>query len=128
MHRYFIKFSYDGTHYHGWQVQPNGISVQEVLEKALSTLLRDEVKVVGAGRTDAGVHARMMIAHFDLLSLINAEQLAYKLNRLLPRDISVTEIYPVDGDLHAGFLPHLVLTIIISIVRKILFCSNIHMK
>lgn len=103
MQRYFINFSYDGTHYHGWQVQPNGISVQEVLEKALSTLLRDEVKVVGAGRTDAGVHARMMIAHLDLSSLINSEQLAYKLNRLLPRDISVTKIYPVDGHLHARF-------------------------
>ena len=65
MQRYFIKFSYDGTNYHGWQIQPNGISVQEVLEKALSTLLRTKMSVTGAGRTDAGVHARLMVAHFD---------------------------------------------------------------
>lgn len=66
--RYFITFSYDGTNYHGWQIQPNGISVQEVLQKALSTLLRQDIEVVGAGRTDAGVHAKMMVAHFDLNS------------------------------------------------------------
>lgn len=66
--RYFITFSYDGTAYHGWQIQPNGISVQEVLQKALSTLLRQSVEVVGAGRTDAGVHARMMVGHFDYIA------------------------------------------------------------
>ena len=63
--RYFITFSYDGTVYHGWQIQPSGVSVQEVLQKALSTLLRTEITVTGAGRTDAGVHARTMVAHFD---------------------------------------------------------------
>ena len=63
--RYFIQLSYDGTGYHGWQVQPNGVSVQEVLQKALSTLLRQPTEVTGAGRTDAGVHASMMVAHFD---------------------------------------------------------------
>ena len=65
--RYFITFSYDGTCYHGWQIQPNGVSVQEVLQNALSTLLRTSIAVVGAGRTDAGVHARMMVAHFDIV-------------------------------------------------------------
>ena len=65
MQRYFIQFSYDGTNYHGWQIQPNGITVQEVLEKALSTLLRTKISVIGAGRTDSGVHARTMVAHFD---------------------------------------------------------------
>ena len=62
MQRYFIQFSYDGTNYHGWQIQPNGITVQEVLEKALSTLLRTKISVIGAGRTDSGVHARTMVA------------------------------------------------------------------
>ena len=65
MQRYFIYLAYDGTAYHGWQIQPNGASVQECLMKALSTLLRREVEVVGAGRTDAGVHASLMVAHFD---------------------------------------------------------------
>ena len=63
--RYFITLSYDGTNYHGWQIQPNGVSVQETLQQSLSTLLRQEIEVVGAGRTDAGVHARMMLAHFN---------------------------------------------------------------
>ena len=64
--RFFIYFSYKGTAYHGWQIQPNGISVQEVLTKALGTILRTEIEIVGAGRTDTGVHARLMVAHFDL--------------------------------------------------------------
>ena len=63
--RYFVTLSYDGTRYHGWQIQPNGDSIQERLQGALSTLLRAEIAVTGAGRTDAGVHARMMVAHFD---------------------------------------------------------------
>ena len=65
MQRYFLYLAYDGTSYHGWQIQPNGISVQEVLQKALATLLRQPVSITGAGRTDTGVHARMMVAHFD---------------------------------------------------------------
>lgn len=65
MQRYFVYLAYDGTHYHGWQIQPNGISVQECLQKALTTILRIPIAVTGAGRTDTGVHARMMIAHFD---------------------------------------------------------------
>ena len=101
--RYFIRFAYDGTRYHGWQIQPNGISVQEVLQKALSTILRHDISVVGAGRTDAGVHARTMFAHFDLDAAIDCKQLAYKLNRLLPCDISVQSVEPVDADMHARF-------------------------
>ena len=65
MSRYLITLSYDGTRYHGWQRQPNGVSVQQRLEEALSTILRQDTEVVGAGRTDAGVHAAMMTAHFD---------------------------------------------------------------
>ncbi|EFL45136.1 tRNA pseudouridine synthase A [Prevotella disiens FB035-09AN] len=103
MQRYFIKFSYDGTNYHGWQIQPNGISVQEVLEKALSTLLRTKMSVTGAGRTDAGVHARLMVAHFDWEAPIDGQQLAYKLNRMLPRDVSVISVEAVENELHARF-------------------------
>ena len=103
MQRYFIKFSYDGANYHGWQIQPNGISVQEVLEKALTTLLRVNTGVMGAGRTDTGVHAHSMIAHFDGQEGIDCKQLAYKLNRLLPRDVAVTAVFAVNNDLHARF-------------------------
>lgn len=108
-HRYFITLSYDGTRYHGWQIQPNGESVQERLQGALSTLLREEVCVTGAGRTDAGVHARMMVAHFDSAACfeaeegINCRQLAYKLNKLLPYDIAVQKVEQVSDDLHARF-------------------------
>jgi tRNA pseudouridine38-40 synthase len=101
--RYFITFSYDGTRYHGWQIQPNGDSVQERLEWALSTLLRQEVNVTGAGRTDAGVHARVMVAHFDFEEAIDCQQLCYKLNRLLPFDIAVQEVKQVGDDMHARF-------------------------
>lgn len=101
--RYFIHFCYDGTNYHGWQIQPNGVSVQGVLQKALSTLLRNEMTVVGAGRTDAGVHARKMVAHFDYKDNIDGKQLVYKLNRLLPRDIAVERVERVDEGLHARF-------------------------
>lgn len=101
--RYFITFAYDGTAYHGWQVQPNANTVQEELQKALSTILRQEVSVVGAGRTDTGVHARKMVAHFDIEGPLDGEQLTYKLNRLLPRDISVFQVEPVEEDMHARF-------------------------
>ena len=101
--RYFVWFSYDGTAYHGWQIQPNGNSVQEELQRALSTLLREEISVTGAGRTDAGVHARQMVAHFDFSEAIYLEQLAYKLNRILPCDIAVDRVELVDDDMHARF-------------------------
>ena len=111
--RYFIQLSYDGTGYHGWQVQPNGVSVQEMLQKALSTLLRQPTEVTGAGRTDAGVHASMMVAHFDWPAAHEGEggeeapldctQLTYKLNRLLPPDVAVQAVRPVGPEMHARF-------------------------
>lgn len=101
--RFFITLSYDGTRYHGWQIQPNGDSVQQRLQEALSTLLRKPVEVVGAGRTDTGVHARMMVAHFDWEETIDGKQLAYKLNKLLPGDIAVQEVRQVEDDMHARF-------------------------
>lgn len=103
MKRFFISISYDGTAYHGWQVQPNGHSVQAELQRCLSTLLREEIAVTGAGRTDAGVHARCMVAHFDFEQPIDEGQLTYKLNRILPRDISVQKVWEVPNDLHARF-------------------------
>lgn len=103
VNRYFVTFAYDGTNYHGWQIQPNGDSVQEELQKALSTILRETIEVVGAGRTDAGVHARHMAAHFETEREIDCAQLAYKLNRLLPRDISVDKVFAVAPDMHARF-------------------------
>lgn len=104
MNRYFIYLAYDGTNYHGWQVQPNGISVQETVNKALGVFLRDEsIEVVGAGRTDAGVHARLMVAHFDIDGELDCGLVADKLNRLLPQDISVYSVKPVKEDAHARF-------------------------
>ena len=104
MQRYFIYLAYEGTNYHGWQVQPNGVSVQECLQKALSTLLRLEIEVVGAGRTDAGVHARLMVAHFDFENNIaDLTLLADKLNRILPPDISVYRVCEVNPEAHARF-------------------------
>ncbi|MBQ8157869.1 MAG: tRNA pseudouridine(38-40) synthase TruA [Prevotella sp.] len=103
MMRYFITLSYDGTRYHGWQIQPNGVSVQGELQRCLSLLLREEVSITGAGRTDAGVHARMMVAHFDIDHEVDGVQLTYKLNRVLPFDIAVQEVRRVDDDLHARF-------------------------
>lgn len=102
--RYFVTFSYDGSRYHGWQIQPNGNSVQAELQRALTILLRRETTVVGAGRTDAGVHARMMVAHFDVdESLEDCAQMVYRLNRILPRDIAVSRVEPVAEDMHARF-------------------------
>lgn len=102
--RYFIYLSYKGTHYHGWQVQPNGISVQEVLQDAFSKILRYSVEIVGAGRTDTGVHAQLMVAHFDAEKKItNTQTLAHKLNSLLPQDIGIQKIVPVRSEAHARF-------------------------
>jgi len=102
--RFFLYFSYNGTAYHGWQIQPNGISVQEVLTKALRTILRTEIEMIGAGRTDSGVHARLMVAHFDVEDDLPTQfDLASKLNSLLPNDIAVFKIVEVRADAHARF-------------------------
>lgn len=127
--RFFVYLSYDGAQYHGWQVQPNGVSVQEVVQNALSTLLRETIGIVGAGRTDTGVNARRMVAHFDCsekaavvvmqdkpecaaLSLeelsceivaVAAKTFIRKLNKILPPDIAVHKVFPVKADAHARF-------------------------
>ena len=102
--RYFLQLSYKGTRYHGWQVQPNAVSVQEVMEKALSTILRENIAVIGAGRTDTGVHASFFVLHFDVEKLIPENfDLVYKLNSFLPEDIAVQECCPVSDEAHARF-------------------------
>ena len=101
--RYFIFFSYDGAAYHGWQVQPNAITVQQVLEEALATLLRVPVPLVGAGRTDTGVNAECMVAHANLPTGVDTAQLISKLNKILPPDIAVSDIRRVRDDAHARF-------------------------
>lgn len=101
--RYFVELSYNGTDYHGWQVQPNAITVQSVLDKALSILLKKPTTTMGAGRTDTGVHAAQMVAHFDTESSIDTEDLTYKLNSFLPKTIAVHNIKQVHADAHARF-------------------------
>lgn len=102
--RFFIYFSYKGTAYHGWQIQPNGISVQEVLTRTLCTILRTELEIVGAGRTDTGVHAKLMVAHFDFEGTLPlAFDLTAKLNSFLPNDIAIFKIVEVKPDAHARF-------------------------
>ncbi|MEI6274422.1 MAG: tRNA pseudouridine(38-40) synthase TruA [Prolixibacteraceae bacterium] len=102
--RYFVQLSYDGTDYHGWQVQKNAHSVQEEFEKALSVICREQTEVVGAGRTDTGVHASLYMAHFDsLLEFPDHEKTVFKLNCLLPEDIAVHQIFKVRPDAHARF-------------------------
>ena len=102
--RYFLDFSYLGDAYHGWQRQPNVTSVQQVIEEALFTTTRKETLVFGAGRTDTGVHAKQMIAHFDAeLDGKKEKQLVYQLNSYLPRDIAVKHLFKVSNDAHARF-------------------------
>ena len=124
--RYFVHLSYDGTRFHGWQIQPNGISVEGEIERCMGIILRHPTDIIGAGRTDAGVHARHMVAHFDLNPEIvstlpndvimvgsqaesgendklNCPQLTFRLNRILPPDISIHRIEQVDDSLHARF-------------------------
>ncbi len=119
--KYFIYLQYDGTEYHGWQTQPDAVTVQETIEQKLSMLLRREIFIVGAGRTDAGVHARLMVAHFVLKdendnvnanpndnlndNVIDCQNLTFKLNQVLPPDIKILKIVPVKEDAHARFSP-----------------------
>jgi len=107
MSRFFIHMAYDGGDYCGWQIQPKEKTVQQVLEHALTTLLKNEIAVFGAGRTDTGVHASHFVAHFDHNTpgtyLPSSEQFIFKLNRFLPSDIVVYKITSVAEDMHARF-------------------------
>lgn len=102
--RYFLEFSYAGSAYHGWQRQPNAISVQEVMEDAFHTLLKQMTPLTAAGRTDTGVHAKQMFAHFNsTISKNETEQLIFRLNQFLPKDIAVHSIREVHAEAHARF-------------------------
>ena len=101
--RYFIELSYNGAAYHGWQIQPDAISVQEVLEKALSILLNMPISIMGAGRTDTGVHAKQMFAHFDFEGEIDRVDLMFKLNSFVPKDVAIHDIFKVKEDVHTRF-------------------------
>ena len=102
--RYFIEIAYNGKNYHGWQMQPDEVTVQDVLEKAMTTILRKEIKVMGAGRTDAGVHATGQIAHVDLNKPWDSFRLSEAINyHLRPEPISITKCSIVADDFHARF-------------------------
>jgi tRNA pseudouridine38-40 synthase len=101
--RYFIHLAYFGKHYHGWQKQPNAKSIQEEIETKLSILLKENIAVVGCGRTDTGVHAKQYYLHLDLDQPIDCEKLATQLNAILPKDISVYEVFEVAENMHARF-------------------------
>lgn len=101
--RYFIEIAYSGQNYHGWQNQPDSITVQEVLENSLSKILRTKIKLMGAGRTDAGVHAKQLFAHFDYQKINSVDDLIFKLNSFLANDISVQNLFQVNDNVHARF-------------------------
>jgi tRNA pseudouridine38-40 synthase len=110
--RYFIELTFDGTNYHGWQIQQNALSVQEVLNKCLSTILRYPIETLGCGRTDTGVHAREFFAHFDAekktidhgpCTMDENGVILRSINSILPKDIAVKRIFPVAADAHARF-------------------------
>ena len=101
--RFFVELSYNGKQYHGWQIQPNANTIQAELISAFSTILNQEVELVGAGRTDTGVHANQMFAHFDFNQEIDKKRLIAKLNGFLPDDIAIRNIFNVDNDAHARF-------------------------
>lgn len=100
--RYFLELSYFGKNYHGWQIQPDANSVQEELNKAVSVVLQEEIIVVGAGRTDTGVHASQMFAHFDTDKELDTN-FVFKFNSVLPEDIVVYNLEKVANDKHARF-------------------------
>jgi tRNA pseudouridine38-40 synthase len=101
--RYFIEFAYNGTHYHGWQYQPNASSVQETLNNVFSTFLQEKIDIMGAGRTDAGVHAKQMFGHFDSEKMTDIPTCIRKANSFLPKDIVIYDILPIHEEAHARF-------------------------
>ena len=101
--RYVLKLAYKGTDFHGWQSQPNAVTVQETIEQALMTLLREQIPIVGCGRTDTGVHAADYYAHFDTDKIKDLQLLTYQLNSILPKDIVIYKIMEVDDDFHARY-------------------------
>ncbi len=103
MPRFFLDISYKGTNYHGWQIQPNALTVQEVLQDGMSKILKNKVEVVGSGRTDTGVHAVQQPVHFDFDLEMSKEDILHKLNGVLPQDIAANSIREVKPEVHARF-------------------------
>lgn len=103
MRRYFIQLAYNGSNYHGWQIQPNAISVQEKVEEAMTTYFGRTINIIAAGRTDTGVHAKKMFVHFDWGDHIESKVLTYKLNAILPKDIVIEDVIEVNKSAHARF-------------------------
>jgi tRNA pseudouridine38-40 synthase len=101
--RFFFEISYNGTHYHGWQNQKNAVGVQQVVEEALTKLLREEISIVGSGRTDTGVHCIQQFFHTDIEKEFNFTDLVHRLNAFLPKDIAIRNIYPVKNEAHARY-------------------------
>lgn len=101
--RYFLELSYNGSPYHGWQRQPNAISVQQTIEDALSTILRKKIEITGAGRTDTGVHASQMFAHLDIDEDTDFDKLLISANRMIGKDIALKRLIPVIDNAHARF-------------------------
>ncbi len=101
--RYFIELSYKGTDFHGWQIQLNATSIQECVQDGLTILLNKKTEIVGAGRTDTGVHARQIFAHFDTDAQLNPGEFTYKLNAIIPKSISILKIHKVSNNVHARF-------------------------
>nr|WKN38136.1 tRNA pseudouridine(38-40) synthase TruA [Tunicatimonas sp. TK19036] len=101
--RYFISIMYHGAAYHGWQIQQNALSVQQVLNEALSRILQEPIVTTGSGRTDTGVHAKGQVAHFDTNQTLEEADYLYKFNAVLPHDISITRLQAVPDEAHARF-------------------------
>lgn len=101
--RYFLTLKYHGAAYHGWQVQKNALSVQQVVNESLSRILREPIATMGSGRTDTGVHAQGQVAHFESDQLLDKDEYVHRFNAVLPHDISITEMVAVTHDAHARF-------------------------
>lgn len=102
--RYFIELSYKGTAYNGWQKQNNSLGVQQVIEEAMSKVLRQPIEIMGSSRTDTGVHAEQQYAHFDFDEIEDTDQLVYKINGLIPRDVAIRRIFAVPDDTNSRFV------------------------
>ena len=101
--RYFFEISYKGTNYHGWQIQQNAVSVQQVIQESLKQLLQADIEIVGSGRTDAGVHAKQQFFHADFSNEINCSDFMYHLNAVLPKDLVIRSIQKVKAEAHTRF-------------------------
>lgn len=132
MYNYKLTIAYDGTHYCGWQIQPNGVTIQQTIQEKISVILRCPVVLIGSGRTDAGVHARGQVAHFRAEQLIDLGKFLVSINALLPRDIRVLFVERADLSFHAQYSAtgkiyhyHLYLDKVMDPFKR-LYCWHLH--